>query len=103
MKETVSDQNTTEMQATVAVLEQLKKAMPEVWEKAQVVGQWVWVAFDARPLPKVRFKLKELGFHWSKRRRCWQHPCGSKSPNDPRESGKYEVAAAADMAMRERQ
>lgn len=89
----------TSMQATVALIDKLKKEMPEILGQAQVVGQWVWLEFSIRPSPQVREKLRQLGFHWNKRRRCWQHPCGTRSPNDPRENGKYEVSAATALKI----
>jgi len=77
------------------LLKKLKKELPDVFEQALVVGQWVWLEFTGpRPSPKILFKLRELGFHWNKRRRCWQHPCGTRAANDPRDTGKYEVTAA---------
>jgi hypothetical protein len=89
------------MQATVDVVAKLKKELPDLMGQAQVVGQWVWLEFNVRPSPQIRMKLRNLGFHWNKRRRCWQHPCGTKSPNDPRENGKYEVSAATALAIKD--
>ncbi len=91
----------TSMQATVEVVEKLKKELPEILGQAQVVGQWLWLEFTTRPSVKVTMKLKQLGFHWNKRRRCWQHPCGTRSPNDPRENGKYEVSAAPALKIKD--
>ena len=47
---------------------------PEASGCAQVVGDWVWVW-----LPRGHAcaeQLVDMGFHWSHRRGCWQHPCG---------------------------
>jgi len=83
------------------LLTKLKTEAPELFEQAVVVGQWVWLEFTgARPSPKVLVKLRQLGFHWNKRRRSWQHPCGTRSPNDPRETGKYEVVAATAFELK---
>jgi hypothetical protein len=96
----VSKQETTYPQGTIDLLKKLKTEAPELFEQAVVVGQWVWLEFTgARPLPQVLVKLRQLGFHWNKRRRCWQHPCGTRSPNDPRENGKYEVVAATALKL----
>ena len=92
-------EETVNMQPTLAVVATLKKEMPNLLEQAQVVGQWVWLEFSVRPSYQVRLKLKQLGFHWNKRRRVWQHPCGTRSPNDPRDTGKYEVAAATALKI----
>lgn len=61
----------------MALLDRMKTELPEVWSKAQVVGTWIWLDFDIPPVPEVRAKLKELGFHWNGKRKCWQHPCGA--------------------------
>ena len=90
------------MQATFALLKQLKAEAPEIFEQAVVVGQWVWLEFTgARPAPAILMKLRQLGFHWNRRRRCWQHPCGTRPANDPRDSGKYEVTAATAFKLKE--
>jgi hypothetical protein len=95
----VSSEDTNTTQTTVTVVDKLKKELPEILGQAQVVGQWIWLEFTSRPSRPVRAKLKELGFHWNKRRRCWQHPCGTRAPNDPRENGKYAVSAATELKI----
>lgn len=90
----MNTEETIDMKATNEVVEKLRKELPDLVEKAEIVGQWVWLEFQSKPAPPVIVKLKRLGFHWNKRRRCWQHPCGTRSPNDPRENGLYEVKAA---------
>ena len=96
----MNDKNTTEMQTTVDVVEKLKSELPEILGQAQVVGQWIWLEFTGpKPTVQTRIKLKQLGFHWNRRRRCWQHPCGAKLPNDPRETGKYRVTAATELKV----
>jgi hypothetical protein len=40
--------------------------MPEIWDKAQVAGKWVWLEFNVPPLEEVRAKLNELGFCWNR-------------------------------------
>jgi hypothetical protein len=87
---------------TVALLDRLKTEMPELWGQAEVVGKWVWLEFSTPPLHIIRTKLKELGFHWNRERRCWQHPCGvfrSHSRGDPREL--YSVQPASALELKE--
>ena len=43
---------------------------------ARVVGRWVWIEFDSKPSTEIRQSLKDIGFHWSKRRGQWSHSCG---------------------------
>lgn len=59
----------------LALLDRLKVELPEIWNRARVVGKWVWLEFNVPPLAQIRTKLKELGFHWNGKRKCWQHPC----------------------------
>jgi len=90
------------MTSTLALLDRLKTDMPEIWGQAQVVGRWVWLEFNVPPLEAVRGKLKQLGFHWNRARRCWQHPCGVNrqgSGKDPR--GVYTVVPATALEMKE--
>jgi DNA repair protein RadC len=90
------------MAGTVALLDRLKTDMPELWNKAQIVGNWVWLEFSVPPLVTVRSKLKHLGFHWNRDRRCWQHPCGiesGRSEGDPRQL--YPVVPAPALRMNE--
>src|SRR5579859_2340839 len=78
---------TASMANTMALLDRMKRELPEVWSQAQVVGKWVWLEFNVPPLREIRTKLKELGFHWNGGRKCWQHPCGvhrARSGQDPR-------------------
>lgn len=96
------DTNNAIMANTLALLDRLKTDMPEIWSQAQVVGRWVWLEFNVPPLEEVRGKLKELGFHWNRARRCWQNPCGvpcSGSGKDPR--GAYPVVAASALELKE--
>jgi hypothetical protein len=95
-------EDTTNMQPTLDLLKKLKTEAPEIFEQAVVVGQWVWLEFTgARPSLQILVKLRKLGFHWNRRRRCWQHPCGTRAANDPRDSGKYEVLAATAFKLKE--
>lgn len=90
------------MRNTLALLGRLKTQMPEIWGQAEVVGQWVWLEFNTPPLREVRHKLKGLGFHWNRDRRCWQHPCGlsrARSSRDPRIT--YEVRPASALEFKE--
>lgn len=90
------------MTNTLSLLGRLKEQMPELWNQAEVVGRWVWLEFNIAPEPKVRTKLKELGFHWNSQRKCWQHPCGvsrGRSSGDPRDV--YRVTPANALEIRE--
>src|SRR5437773_78473 len=88
--------------ATLELLSKLKTEMPELWQQAEVVGNWVWLEFNVAPLKSVREKMRELGFHWNHVRRLWQHPCGvssDRSRHDPRV--KYPVIPATALEMKE--
>ena len=52
--------------------------LPELYERAEVVGRWVWIQFHQPPALEVRQRLAEFGFHWNRTRQAWQHPCGSQ-------------------------
>lgn len=70
-----------------SVLTLMAVEMPGIWERAYVVGRWVWVSFDAAPPRKVCDDLYRLGFRFNRKRQVWQHPGGvhsGASPNDPR-------------------
>ncbi len=85
--------------STVAVLALLEKHAPEVWRRAEVVGRWIWVHFDAKPPSAIRTTLSAIGFRWNRKRGYWQHPCGhfrGRSRGNPRE--KYAVTRAAGFA-----
>jgi hypothetical protein len=61
---------------TAKLLALLQSDAPMFHEAAEIVGRWVWVEFeDKQPLTVTR-ALAELGFHWNRLRRVWQHPCG---------------------------
>jgi hypothetical protein len=83
---------------TARVIELLKSALPAAYERAEVVGQWVWVAFTDKQPQTVTAALSQLGFHWNNRRQVWQHPCGvfKGEPVDPR--AKYSTARAQEVA-----
>lgn len=90
------------MAGTIALLDRMKSELPDIWNQAQVVGQWVWLEFNIPPAKEIRGRLKELGFHWNSQRKCWQNPCGIHRPRsgrDPR--GVYPTLAASDLALRE--
>jgi DNA repair protein RadC len=64
------------------------------------VGKWVWLEFTVPPAPKIRGKLKDLGFHWNGVRKCWQHPCGESRPRsgrDPRAFYAVQPASALQL------
>ena len=83
---------------TEKVLGLLKRWLPVAFERAEVVGQWVWVAFDGKQPQKITAELSQLGFHWNNRRQVWQHPCGvfRGEPVDPR--SKYQTVSAQEVA-----
>jgi len=80
------------------VLELLKTSNSGLFNLAEVVGRWVWVAFRETPAPELRQQLAQLGFHWNRERQAWQHPCGVfrlHSVQDPHE--KYSCYFPADV------
>ena len=90
------------MASTMALLDRMKRELPEIWSQAHVVGKWVWLEFNVPPLQEIRGKLKDLGFHWNSGRKCWQHPCGvhrARSGHDPR--GIYPVVPASEIQLNE--
>ena len=83
---------------TAKVLELLKTSNPGLFNLAEVVGKWVWVAFRETPAPELRQILAQLGFHWNRERQAWQHPCGAfrlRGFQDPHE--KYASYFPADQ------
>jgi hypothetical protein len=85
---------------TLSLLARLRTEMPEIWEQAQVVGQWVWLEFSVPPVEHIRTNLKKLGFHWNIRRKCWQHSCGvpmRRSASNPRPN--YRITPATELAV----
>ena len=84
--------------STDRVLELLKRWLPVAFERAEVVGQWVWVAFTEKQPQSITAELSQLGFHWNNRRQVWQHPCGvfKGEPVDPR--SKYQTVSAQEVA-----
>ena len=55
---------------TNKVLELLKTSNPGLFNLAEVVGKWVWVAFRETPAPELRQILAQLGFHWNRERQA---------------------------------
>jgi hypothetical protein len=83
---------------TEKVLNLLQSGSPDIFNLAEVVGKWVWVAFKEQPAAEIRQTLAQLGFHWNRTRQAWQHPCGNfriGSAADPRE--KYPSRFPADQ------
>lgn len=72
---------------TIDILARLRQEVPEVFDQAQVVGDWVWLEFTIAPDREVRENLKALGFHWNPTRQCWQHPCGVHRTADQQDAG----------------
>ena len=84
--------------STERVILLLQKEAPDFFNLAQVVGQWVWVQFNARQPREVTAGLAQLGFHWNNKRQVWQHPCGALTEgteSDPRE--KYPTYFPSDV------
>ena len=86
--------------STEAVLNCLRTRLPYQYERAEVVGKWVWLDVSPARKPNLASLLWALGFHWNQRRGVWQHPCGSfdplgSHPTDPRM--KYRSFFPADM------
>ena len=70
-----------------ALLELIRAEAPDFWNGVEVVGKWVWLAFEGKQPKQVTAILAELGFHWNNRRQVWQHPCGmvtERADFDPR-------------------
>lgn len=86
------------MRDTLTVLAILKTELPNAWELAEVVGQWVWIEFPSKPDDVTREALLDMGFHWNQKRVAWQHACGKFSHHtngNPR--WKYMTVAAAEL------
>ena len=83
---------------TEKVLELLKRWLPVAFERAEVVGKWIWVAFTEKQPQSLTAELSQLGFHWNNRRQVWQHPCGvfKGEPVDPR--SKYQTVSVQEVA-----
>ncbi len=109
-KQTASEQNTSVVRVDFAkrqenrqlpteqVIGLLKSALPVAYERAEVVGKWIWVAFTDKQPQSLTAQLSQLGFHWNNRRQVWQHPCGvfKGEPVDPR--SKYQTVSAQEVA-----
>ncbi len=82
---------------TEQVLDLFKRRVRRAFEVAEVIGQWVWVAFSEPQDQQTTAELSQLGFHWNSRRKVWQHPCGvfKGEPVDPR--SKYQSFHPADQ------
>jgi hypothetical protein len=83
---------------TERVLELLKRWLPVAFDRAEIVGKWVWVSFTEKQPQSLTAELSQLGFHWNNRRQVWQHPCGvfKGEPVDPR--SKYQTVSAQEVA-----
>jgi hypothetical protein len=84
--------------ATQQVLDLLQRRCRRAFECAELVGQWIWVAFPDKQDQQTTAELSQLGFQWNNRRQVWQHPCGvfKGEPVDPR--AKYATARAQEVA-----
>lgn len=60
---------------------------------AEVVGAWVWITFDAKPDTATRAALKAAGFHWNRKRGCWQHACGVRRRFSARTNPRFTYGA----------
>ena len=82
---------------TENLLALLRREAPKFFERAEVIGRWVWVQFTDKQPSEVTRVLAELGFHWNNTRQAWQHPCGTitdeRADYDPRKRyGSYFAA-----------
>jgi hypothetical protein len=74
---------------TAAIIGLLRDTRPDLYERATIVGTWIWLSFDTAPEPTTRQQIAQLGFHWNHTRQVWQHPCGHftfGSKSDPRDT-----------------
>ena len=70
-----------------SLLNLIRTESPDFWNGVEVVGKWVWIAFQDKQPKQITAALAELGFHWNNRRQVWQHPCGMMTDSanyDPR-------------------
>ena len=74
---------------TKDLLALLSDKAPDFFQRAEVIGAWVWIQFPAKQPREVTARLAEFGFHWNNKRQVWQHPCGKETQTpfdgDPRE------------------
>ena len=40
-------------------------------KKIELIGTWLWVKFSEKPSVETRTTLKENGFTWHAKRKCW--------------------------------
>lgn len=87
---------------TEQLLRLLHDQAPNLWEIAQVVGNWVWVEFNEKPARQITTALSQFGFSWNKKRHSWQHPCGDTrsigATYDPRQRYGCRLAAEIETA-----
>ena len=80
-----SEKDTSQkLESIVDVLDWVRSAGLE--DVSEVVGHWVWITFESKPSDETRASLGSVGFHWNRKRKCWQHPCGHKCKNSPKDS-----------------
>ena len=74
---------------TKQLLALLSDKAPDFFQRAEVIGAWVWIAFPDKQPREITARLAEFGFHWNNKRQVWQHPCGKETQTpfdgDPRE------------------
>jgi len=74
---------------TKELLALLSDKASEFFQRAEVIGAWVWIQFADKQPREVTARLAEFGFHWNNKRQVWQHPCGKETQTpfdgDPRE------------------
>jgi len=83
-----------------AVLAILRANDPAIYERAALVGKWIWVTFPERQAPAITSRLSQLGFHWNGARQTWQHPGGTASSAPMRKADpaeKYSITYPADL------
>jgi hypothetical protein len=66
----------------------LRVEAPNLFDRVECVGKWLWIRFEAKQPSSVTRLLSEFGFHWNHFRQCWQNPCSAnceeRATYDPR-------------------
>ena len=39
----------------------------------EIVGAWVWATFAQKPPKESREAMSAAGYHWNRKRKCWQY------------------------------
>jgi len=49
----------------------------DLYDRAEVMGKWVWISFADKLPREITQALSQFGFHWNNVRQAWQHPGGT--------------------------